>query len=69
MMFLRFMLEVFLTIVLLPWIVFISIVWLFWCIRAVRLLGEGTAKDGVKVWFEYIKAGLKMNLDFIVNGL
>jgi hypothetical protein len=62
------MLEVLLTIVLFPWIVFVSIMWLFWCIRAVKLIGEGTAKDGVKVWFEYIKAGLRMNKDFVQNG-
>ena len=68
MKFLRFMLEVLLTIVLFPWIVFIEIVWLFWCIRAVRLVDEATVKDGVKVWFEYLKAGLRMNKDFVLNG-
>lgn len=68
MKFLRFMLEVLLTIILFPWIVFVSVMWLFWCIRAVKLIGEGTAKDGVKLWFEYIKAGLRMNKDFVLNG-
>lgn len=69
MMFLRFLLEVVLTILLLPLIVVIEILWLFWCIRSTKMVYNGTIKDGVKLWFEYIKAGLKMNLDFIVNGL
>lgn len=65
---LRFMLEVFLFVVLFPWIVIFEIVWLVKCIKMARVL-EGTLKDGIKLWVRYIKVGLEMNKDFVVNGL
>ena len=65
---LRFMLEVFLFVVLFPWIVIFEIVWLFKCIKLAQAL-EGNVKDGVKLWVDYIKVGLAMNKDFVMNGL
>lgn len=68
MKFFRFMLEVLLGVILSPAIVFIEVVLLICCIRAARYLGE-SAKEGVKVWLQYLKAGLEMNKDFVINGL
>lgn len=68
MKFLRFMLEVLLTVVLCPIIVLVLIVWLGFCIRAAILL-EQSIIEGFKVWVKYIKAGLEMNKDFVLNGL
>ena len=68
MKFLRFMLEVLLTIVLFPVIVLVEIVWLGFCIRGAIILGE-SIMEGLKVWVAYIKKGLEMNKDFILNGL
>lgn len=65
---LRFMLEVFLFVVLFPWIVIFEIVWLVKCIKMAHVL-EGDVKDGVKLWAKYIKVGLEMNKDFVKNGL
>ena len=67
MKFLRFMLEVLLTIVLFPLIVLFEVIWLICCIRAAYYL-EVPIKEGFKTWFEYIKAGLRMNKDFVLNG-
>ena len=66
--FLRFMLEVFLAVVLFPLIVLIELAWLVYCIRATRYL-EVPVTEGFKLWVNQIKAGLEMNKDFIVNGL
>ena len=68
MRFLRLMFEVFLFVVLFPWIVIFEIVWLVKCIKMARVLG-GNAKDGIELWVKYIKVGLEMNKDFVVNGL
>ena len=68
MKFLRFILEVFLFITLFPLIVLIGLVWLIFCIRAALLLDQ-PIKEGFKVWIKYIKTGLEMNKDFILNGL
>lgn len=65
---LRFMLEVFLFVVLFPWIVIFEIVWLVKCIRMAHVLG-GNAKDGIELWVKYIKVGLELNKDFVMNGL
>ena len=65
---LRLMLEVLLFVVLFPWLVVFKIVWLFKCVKLAQVLG-GTKKDGIKLWMQYIKAGLEMNKDFVVNGL
>lgn len=65
---LRFMLEVFLFVVLFPLIVLIELVWLIFCLRATRIIGA-PIKEGFEVWVQYIKTGLKMNKDFVVNGL
>lgn len=65
---LRFMLEVFLFVVLFPWIVIFEIVWLVKCIKMARVL-EGNVKDGIDLWVKYIKVGLEMNKDFVMNGL
>ena len=65
---LRFMLEVFLFVVLFPWIVIFEVVWFFKCIKIAQAL-DGDVKDGVKLWVDYIKVGLAMNKDFVMNGL
>lgn len=65
---LRLMLEVFLFVVLFPWIVIFEIVWLIKCIKMAQVLG-GNAKDGMVLWVKYIKVGLEMNKDFVMNGL
>ena len=67
MKFLRFMLEVLLTVVLFPAIVLVEIVWLIFCIRAAVLLNE-PIKMAFKVWYGYLKTGLEMNKDFVLNG-
>ena len=54
-------------VLLLPLIVLVGIVWLGYCIRSARYL-EMSIKEGVKVWLQYIKAGLEMNKDFVNNG-
>lgn len=68
MMVLRFMLEVFLAVVLFPLIAVFELIWLIVCIRSACLIGA-PIKEGLKVWAQYIKAGLEMNKDFVVNGL
>ena len=65
---LRFLLEIFLTIVLFPLIVFIALIWLGYCIAACKLY-ECNKKEGFKVWLKYLKTGIDMNLDFIINGI
>lgn len=65
---LRFMLEIFLAIVLLPLIVIIEAIWLIWCIRTAKYF-ELSAKEGLKVWWQSIKNGIAMNKDFVINGL
>lgn len=55
-------------IVFLPVIMITLIVWLFVCIRATHYIGA-SIKEGFKVWVQYISTGLKMNRDFVVNGL
>ena len=68
MIWLRFSLEVFLTIVLFPTILTVSGIWLIYCIIGCDIMKVGQ-KSGIKTWFEYIKKGIQMNKDFIVNGL
>lgn len=65
---LRLMWLIVFGIVTLPLIVIGLIMWLFMCIRATHYLGVST-KEGLKVWVDYIKTGLEMNKDFVVNGL
>ena len=68
MRFLRLMFEVFLFVVLFPWIVIFEIVWFVKCIKMTHALG-GNAKDGIELWVKYIKIGLELNKDFVMNGL
>jgi len=65
---LRFLLEISLTILLFPFIIIISLVCLMNCIGACKLL-ECDKKEGIKTWLNYMKTGINMNLDFIINGL
>lgn len=65
---LRFLLEVMLTILLYKVIIVISVIWLGYCLYASKMIG-GTIKDGIKVWINYLKAGIQMNKDFVMNGL
>lgn len=55
-------------IIFLPLLVVFTIWWLFVCIRAAKLIGI-PARYGVKCWFNYLKQGIKMNQDFVANGL
>ena len=43
-------------------------VWLIWCILCTKRT-EATIVDGVKMWWEWIKAGIRMNIDFVKNGI
>ena len=51
-----------------PLIVFLEAAWFIWCIRCAKLM-EKTITDAAKWWWDYLKAGIRMNKDFIVNGL
>lgn len=68
MIWLRFSLEVFLTITLFPTILTVSGIWLIYCIIVCDIM-KVEQKSGIKIWFEYLKKGIQMNKDFIVNGL
>ena len=67
MKFLRLMLEVLLTIILLPFIVIVCTIWMFHCIRTAYSY-KGSFMDGFRLWTRYIVTGLKMNKDFVING-
>ena len=66
-MLLRIILMMIVGIILLPFYPFITIYWLYICIKAAKLV-NGSVKDGLLVFLQYIKTGLKMNKDFIING-
>lgn len=55
-------------IVLFPLIMAFEIVWLIVCLRSAHILGMPKI-EGVKLWLAYIKAGVDMNKDFVINGL
>lgn len=55
-------------IVFLPLILVFEIIWLFVCLRSAHILNL-PKKEGLKVWFNYIKYGVEMNKDFVLNGL
>lgn len=55
-------------IVFFPLIVAFEIIWLFVCLRAARIANM-PKKEGLKVWANYIKYGVEMNKDFVLNGL
>ena len=65
---LRFSLEVFLTIALFPPILMVSGIWLIQCLIGCDIM-KVRENSVIKRWFEYIKKGIQMNKDFIVNGL
>lgn len=65
---LRTILMIFLTIIMFPAIIIILIMWLIYCRKSCELLGCDK-KQGFKVWLTYIKTGLSMNKDFILNGM
>lgn len=65
---LRAILMIFLTVIMFPAIIIISIIWLIYCLKSCNLL-ECSKAEGFKVWLKYIKTGLCMNKDFILNGL
>lgn len=68
MKFLRIMHLIVTFIVFLPLIMAFSIIWLIVCMRAAHI-AEMPIKEGAKVWFDYIKYGIQMNKDFVLNGL
>lgn len=65
---LRGLIMVLLTIIMFPAIIIISVLWLINCIRSCNLIGCDKT-EGFKVWLHYIKVGLSMNKDFILNGM
>lgn len=65
---LRAIIMVLLTIIMFPSIIIISILGLIYCIKSCSLL-DCDKKEGFKVWLRYIKVGLDMNKDFILNGV
>lgn len=65
---LRLLLLVVEAVVLWPIIVLVEILWLVHCIWAAKQLDK-SVMDGIKLWFNYIKQGLAMNADFVMNGL
>lgn len=55
-------------VILFPIITIFEVCWLVVCIRSAKLLGV-SVKEGIKVWCDYIKTGVCMNIDFVRNGL
>ena len=55
-------------VVFFPLLVAVSFIWLFVCLRAAHI-AEMPKKEGFKAWFNYIKFGIEMNKDFVLNGL
>lgn len=55
-------------VVLLPLIVIGELIWLGYCMYAAKIV-KGTVWYGFKVWWNYIVYGVKLNIDFVNNGL
>lgn len=55
-------------VILFPIIVIVGAWWLAVCIRETKRL-DGTVGKGIKLWFNYLKEGIRMNADFVENGL
>lgn len=55
------------SIVLLPLIIIVEIIFLAYVIYSCTKIDE--LKRSFEVWFRYLQAGIQMNLDFIKNGL
>lgn len=49
-------------------ILVLAVGWLIWCILCTKRT-DATILDGVKWWWEWIKAGMRMNIDFVKNGI
>lgn len=64
----RLYLEVTLTVVMLPIIISSLLTSLIFYMIVFKLNNEKIL-NGIKTWFELIKKGINMNVDFIVNGL
>ena len=56
------------SVIFFPIITLFAVCWLVVCIRSAKLLGV-SVMEGIKVWCNYIKAGVCMNIDFVRNGL
>jgi hypothetical protein len=56
------------SVVLFPIITLFTMFWLVVCIRSARLLGM-SVWQGIQVWYNYLKSGVYMNIDFVRNGL
>lgn len=65
---LRILWLVFASVIFFPIITLFAVCWLVVCLRSAKLLGV-PAKEGIKVWYNYLKAGVDMNIDFVRNGL
>ena len=56
------------SVILFPIITLFTMFWLVVCIRSARLLGM-SVWQGIQVWYNYLKSGVYMNIDFVRNGL
>lgn len=56
------------SVIFFPIIALFAVCWLVVCVRSAKLLGV-SVKEGIKVWWNYLKAGVDMNIDFVRNGL
>ncbi len=56
------------SVIFFPIITLFAVCWLVVCVRSAKLLGA-PVKEGIKVWWNYLKAGVDMNIDFVRNGL
>lgn len=55
-------------IVLFPIIALMEAWWLVRCIKASLSIGE-TVRTGFGYWMQYLKEGIVLNKDFVINGL
>ena len=65
---LRILWLVALFVALFPFIVLASLVWLGYCMYAANIV-SGKIVDGFKVWWNYMVYGVRLNIDFVKNGL
>jgi hypothetical protein len=68
MMALRILWLVVAFVVLLPIIIVVEAIWLVVCIRSAKQLDKPLS-TGLYYWWVYLKEGIKMNADFVINGL
>lgn len=55
-------------VVLFPLIVVVEAIWLVWCIHCARQLDQPML-NGINYWWLWLKEGIRLNVDFVENGL